>query len=61
MYEVKIDGVLETVQPCSNRGGWYTYNIIRDGKPVSEISVPVELSKPFIAFRTSGHKFERAT
>ena len=61
MYKVKIDGVVETVQPCAgSRGGWYTYNIIRNGKPVSEISVPVKLSEPFIAFRTSGHKFERA-
>jgi hypothetical protein len=59
MYKVKIDGVVETVQPTSSHGGWYTYNIIRDGKPVSEISVPVKLSEPFISFRTSGHKFER--
>lgn len=59
MYQVKIDGVVETVQPLSTRGGWWTYNIIRDGKPVSEISVPVRLSEPFISFRTGGHKFER--
>ena len=59
MYKVKIDGTIETVNPLSTRGGWYTYHIIRDGKPVSEISVPVKLSEPFIAFRTSGHRFER--
>lgn len=60
MCKVKIDGVVETVQPLSTRGGWYTYHIIREGKPVSEISVPVRLDAPFIAFRTSGHFFERA-
>ena len=59
MIKVRIDDVVETVEPHSTRGGWYTYNIIRNGKPVSEISVPVQLDQPFVAFRTSGHKFER--
>lgn len=59
MCQVKIDGVVETVRLLSTRGGWYTYNVIRDGRPVSEISVPVNLSEPFTPFRTSGHRFER--
>lgn len=59
MIKVKIDGVVETVVLKGSRGGWYTYNIVRDGKPVSEVSVTVPLNQPFIAFRTSGHRFER--
>lgn len=60
MFKVKIDGVVEDlVLRTNDRGGWYAYNIIRNGQPVSEISVPVQLDQPFITFRTSGHKFER--
>lgn len=60
MTRVRIDDVVETVAlKEGKRGGWYTYNIIRDGQPVSEISVSVKLDQPFVAFRTGGHKFER--
>lgn len=59
MFKVKIDGVVETVEPKGFRQGWYTYHIIRNSKPASEISVPVSLSEPFTPFRTSGHRFER--
>lgn len=60
MFKVKIDGVVkELVLRTADRGGWYAYNIIQNGQPVSEISVPVKLDQPFMAFKTGGHKFER--
>ena len=61
MFQVKIDDKVETVNLRGTRGGWLAYNVIKNGQPVSEISVPYPLDKPFTPFRTSGHRFEYIT
>jgi hypothetical protein len=59
MLKVKIDGVVEDVEFNRENNGWTYYNVIRNGSPISEISVPCKLDNPFVTFRTGGHRFER--